>query len=212
MPLTPAQFFRDYGRHIARTPVAERYTPVVRNLDIPIADPAVRARFRCFGLAYPGVFSGVIYHPGYITYMKLPGPYCGAISYEFSGCYMAKLCFRGEWYVMHIGTAAGAAAQEDCRTVWMDFLNFHKQDISHLAIIKPNDEPPYQEWLDLKFRQNRAGLTVAGLFDGRNRGYSLVYDLRNCRVADNDARRIVLAQRCLLTRAIDKMHYYGKTF
>lgn len=210
MPLTPTQFFRDYGRHIARTPAADRYTLVVRNLDIPIADPAIRGRFLCYGRAYPGVLSAVIYHPGWITYMKLPGLYCATISYAFSGCYMAKLCFRGEWYVMHIGTADSLA--EDCRTTWMDFLNRYRQDISRITIIRPSDESPYEEWKDLKFRRNRQGLTVAGFFDDRNRGYSLVYDLHNCCVADNDARRIVLAQRCLLTRAIDKMHYYGKTF
>lgn len=206
--MTPAEFQRDYGRHIARTPAVDRYNPWVLHLDIPITDPAIRARFRCYGLSYPGAFSAVIYHPGYITYMKLPDPHCAAISYQFSGCYMAKLCFRNEWYVMHIGTAA--SLREDCRTAWMDFLNRYRNQISRLTMIKPNDEPPYQQWQDLKFRHNRQGLTVAGLFDGRHRGYSLVYDLNNCCVADHDATRLVVAHRHLLARQIDKTHYLLK--
>lgn len=140
--------------------------------------------------------------------MKLPSRYCGAISYEFSGCYMAKLCFKGEWYVFHIATSGEIAG--DCKTRWLDFLHFHKADIKGIAMFKPTCEAVYENWKVLRFGRSLP-VTLACLIDDRNKGYSLVFDYRDCKVAESDDRNIENSQHVLLAREEDKLDFLRKT-
>lgn len=214
--MNASDFYRNYGRNIFQLQNDPRchtlpYWPFANpdNLrtDIPIDRPEIKSKFKCKGFAYPGYLSAVIYEFGYITYMKLPSRYCGAISYEFSGCFMAKLCFKGEWYIFHIATSREIAG--DCKIQWLDFLHFHKNDITGITMFKPTLEAVYKNWITLRSRC--LPVTLACLIDDRNKGYSFVFDYHDCKVAESDDMNIERSHTVLLARDEDKLDFLRKT-
>ncbi len=225
--MTCRQFAADYGRTIAalqsnpalRASDSWPYgrTPARRPPD-PLELETVRARrartfpfddFLYCGFGYPnGRLSAVLYRPDRITFVRLADAQSALISYEFSGCYLAKFRFRTAWYGAHIATAEAAA--HDRKTLWMDFLRTYASDISALAMIRPSAERALFEET-YRLRRLRRRVTLAGLFDGTHRGYSIVYDFERCAVADDDDNNIRVAHKELLAHPADRTTYLLKT-
>ena len=160
-----ANTFNDYyGQHIARVqqnalrrtlPAWPYIIPRLPDAGIAIQDSGIKRHFVPCGIHYDWYLSGVIYRAGMITYVPLPyWPYA-AISFEFSGCYMAKLCFRGDWYAFHIATSTTPA--DDCKQVWKDFLALHKQDITTFVMCRPTSvKDLFDKYAELHYKRSRS--------------------------------------------------------
>lgn len=183
--MNAADFGNYYGKHIFnaqvdpgwRTRSAWPYVdPNLPNTSIAIKDPDVKRYFIPYGINYKWYMAGVVYYPGRISYAPLPyGPY-SAISFQFSGCYMAKLCFRGDWYAFHIST--DNSPSRDCKEVWKKFLSQHKHDITTFVMFRPTDDRVlFNKWCDLHYnRKCHSPITLSGLIAEDNRCYTLIYD------------------------------------
>lgn len=214
--MTAQAFFRNYGQHIRRM----QSDPNFRSFQFwPYIDPSgyqncidipnsiVKKVFKYLGIVYQEYLSGVIYGERLISYMKLPSRYCAAISFQFTGCYMAKVCFRKEWYVFHIATFPDRTG--DRKYEWMDFLNLCRNDISAICMFRPSDQRElFDEYLDLWKRGE--DVTLACLIDDRNIAHTIVYDKANCSVYNNDDQNIRVCHASLLCRDIDRAHYWNR--
>lgn len=104
---------------------------------------------------YDCFISGVKYIEGKITYVLLPYRHYPVISFEFSGCWMAKLCFRGVWFAFHISTSE--TQSYDCKSQWKDFLSRYKSDISALVMFKPTMRKElFDTFIKLRYYEKKA--------------------------------------------------------
>lgn len=154
-------------------------SPRLDGVEFPIGDPGLKPYFMPCGIHYNGHLSGVLYRAGKITYVPLPYGQGPVISFEFSGCDMAKLCFRGMWYAFHISTSEYACY--DCKSQWKAFLSQYKRDISTLVMFKPTMHRDLFEKSD-ELHRAKWPVTLAGLIAEDNTCYTLVYDYKSARV------------------------------
>lgn len=209
-------FYQKYGQYIARvqqntTRWSLRKWPYINPRllkgDLEVTDPALSPYFLPYGIHYDWYLSAVIYRPGRITYVPLPyGPY-SVISFEFSGCWMAKICFRGAWYAFHISTSR--TPQYDCKLQWRRFLSQYKSHISSIVMFQPT---ALRDLFDKSIKLHGDGrpATLAGLIAEDNTCYTLVYDYMSARVVTaTDARTDYIGQcfRDLLCDEQDLIHY-----
>lgn len=187
------QFYQSYGKNIhaaqnnpnMRTLRRWPYlAPVGSDHKIPV-DARIAGKFLFNGFSYPGYLSAVMYRPGFITYMVLPAQHYAAVSYEFSGCFMARFRFKGVRYVCHISTAGSDSPQDDCKQVWMDFLHIHADQISELVMFRPTDERKcYEFYQELKiksiFQKQQTHPSLCGLIKSDGSCHSLVLNLETC--------------------------------
>lgn len=177
MPITSAHFNSQYGALIKQH--SRPYTAPIQHVPLPYLQASLYPKFKCLGIDYTPHLSGVYYRANYITYVPLRDATTCIISYQFSGCYMAKLCYRGEWYGLHIATSD--TPRGDCQSVWKEFVHLNHRHISYLRIIKPSAERPYQTWStlkqDAKVKNLVSKTTTAGFFDHEGNGYSMMYNL-----------------------------------
>ncbi|WP_294606165.1 hypothetical protein [uncultured Bacteroides sp.] len=175
-------FYNNYGQIIAEIQSKNNrigqwpYIIPDSTQNIPIDDDNIRNKFRSNSIVYSfGGPVGVIYKEGFITFGIIT-QYMDAISYEFSGCYMAKFFFRGNWYVCHISCKDGALS--DCKDVWTEFTYRYQKEIKHLFLFNPID---YDIVRQITIKCN-GGLNtsnrfqVCGLITSCNRMYSLCFD------------------------------------
>ncbi len=73
------------------------------------------------------------YNDGQIHYSTFRGSY--VISFDFTGCAMAKFTLGGHTYFCHIYTSSTVGL--DCKTIWNDFLRRYSRHITDLVIFKP---------------------------------------------------------------------------
>lgn len=190
-PMNVEAFYQGYGQYILQSQKnlgTNKWWPylplIIAPKDIPIEDVAIRDKFKCYGVVYQGNIAAVLYQEGFITYLKIPS-YCAAISYQFTGCYMAKLCFKKEWYIFHISTSESSKC--DCKSVWREFLNNYKNDISDIFMFKPTDNNDiYVAYQNALFQKPRPALTLSCLINAQNQGYALLLDVAKCTVYGGD--------------------------
>lgn len=210
-------FYNNYGQHIERVQrdrSRRRYEswpyvpPINQGANIPITDPNLKRHFVQCEINYDGLLSGVLYREGMITYARLSNRECPAISFQFSGCYMAKLCFRNTWYVFHISTSEWAAY--DRKSEWKAFLSAYKNDISAIVMYKPTDERAlFDIYKDMHGRQ--LPVTLAGLIT-LSECYTLVYDYISARVVTASDACTDYIRRCpqsVLCNAVDESYFLG---
>lgn len=182
-------FYTKYGQHIAnaqRNTTHRKYNKwpylnLSQDTDIAIQDPGIKRKFIPFGTDYNGSISGVVYMEGKITYVSLPYERYPAISFQFSGCYMAKLCFKGKWYAFHISTSDSPGM--DCKEDWKRFLTLHQADISAIVMCKPTDKKDYfDKYGELHIRKRLGNITLACLIDEDNHCYTIVYNVESASV------------------------------
>lgn len=187
MTMNANTFYQKYGQYIARV---QQYSSI-RELDrwpyinpgrlnacIYIPESDLSSHFMPYGIYYDGYLTGVFYREGRITYVPLSHGLQPTISFQFSGCFMAKLRFRGTWFAFHISTSESSIY--DCKAVWNSFLDRHKREISSIVMFKPTDERSlYDEYIRL-YPKGKA--TLAGLITEDNVCYTLVYDCVTAKV------------------------------
>lgn len=200
--MTPNYFYQRYGQHIARTNTQFRisYWPYIcpitnwpnnivnlSQLHIPDDENRNINRFTYLGFDYPfGNISVVLDSSGKIT-SKSISRNSVAMSYNFSGCYMAKFCFAGCWFVCHI-FCSGPKDSSDCKNTWNSFVKEYchrRGDIDTLILFKPtNSKYNVDYWNDAnKFPPQQ--IQIAGLITPDNRCYSLPIDRENAFVIDS---------------------------
>ncbi|MCM1041642.1 MAG: hypothetical protein NC396_04340 [Bacteroides sp.] len=154
--------------------------------DIAVQDPGIKQKFIPNGTDYGGHIAGVMYIEGKIAYVPLPYKQYPAISFQFSGCYMAKLCFKGKWYAFHISTSRETG--KDCKEDWNNFLSIHKSDISEIVMCKPTDRQElFDKYGELHFTHGESNITLACLIDESNHCHTLVYDWDSARVYQDES-------------------------
>lgn len=176
-------FYNNYGWIIAEA--QSRYNRIGQwpyiipdsTQNIPIDDVVnIRNKFKSNSIVYSfGGPIGVIYKEGFITF-GIINQHMDAISYEFSGCYMAKFFFRGNWYVCHI--SCKERTPSDCKDVWNEFVYKYQKDIKYLLLFKPTSYDIVQQ---IAIKCNKDFETsnrfqVCGLITMHNRMYSLCFD------------------------------------
>lgn len=175
-------FYNNYGQII--TGAQSKYGRISQwpymipdnSQNIPIDDNNIRNKFKSNAIGYSfGGPIGVIYKEGFITFSVI-AEYMDAISYEFSGCYMAKFFFRGRWYVCHI--SCKERTPSDCKDVWNEFVYEYQKEIKHLLLFKPTSSDIVQQ---MAIKCNKDFETsnrfqVCGLITMHNRMYSLCFD------------------------------------
>lgn len=175
-------FYNNYGQIIAKKQLKNNcigqwpYIIPDSTQNIPIDDGDIRNKFRSNSITYSSRAPvGIIYKEGFITF-GIIAQYMDAISYEFSGCYMAKFFFRGNWYVCHISCKEGTLS--DCKDIWTEFTYRYQKEIKHLLLFNPIDNGIVQQ---IKIKCNKDLNTsnrfqVCGLITSDNRMYSLCFD------------------------------------
>lgn len=194
--MTPKEFQDKYGQILQKTSRSNAqlgcpYTPELTQPEDIAIDPgsSLRDKFKCYGLHYQDKLRGVRYRQGYITYVQLPDPSFAAISYEFSGCYMAKLCFDGRWYVFHVSTSPDA--EYDCKKEWREFLSDYGARITDVVVYDPTqDKGFFERYCALVVRED-VRITVACVLDAQSRGYALILDCLTGAVYANDQKNIM---------------------
>lgn len=187
--MTASFFNRHYGRIIKdrqdnRSLPRTAYWPYL----IPLMgedtedDLEIRKNFKRKGIKYDGV-TGVFYEQGYNTYMRLSGKDSPAISFEFSGCYMAKMQFKYKWYVFHISTSRDTSL--DCKAAWIDFLSTHNQHIQTLVVYNPSKGSGLLMKCATMAYKRKQPTMLACVINENNDAYALIYDKNECRVARN---------------------------
>lgn len=210
MPITAAHFNSQYGALIKQH--SQPYTAPIQNVALPYLQASLYPKFKCLGIDYAPQLMGVYYQPNFITYVPLRDATTCIISYQFTGCYMAKLCYRGEWYGLHIATSD--TPWGDCQSVWKEFVHLNHRHISYLRIIKPSAERPYQTWKTLKQHEKVKDLvrqtTTAGFFDREGNGYSLMYDYTGCCVQEGlpTGEVFQLTTPCCLMERDDREYFW----
>lgn len=63
------------------------------------------------------------------------------VSFQFTGCAMAKFKYQGIPYICHIALT-GVGNVDDCRILWKKFLNENRNSITDLVMFKPNRNMP----------------------------------------------------------------------
>lgn len=58
------------------------------------------------------------------------------LSFQFSGCYMARFRIRDTYYIAHIHTSS-ESLNEDCRSIFARFLCRYKNEIEEFQMFKP---------------------------------------------------------------------------
>lgn len=192
-------FYDKYGWRIAnaqkracQSPTITTWPFVVSRLNggnFPIPDRDLQDVFVSSGINYGGMLYGVFYYPGKITYMPLPNGQCPVISFEFSGCWMAKLCFCGVWYGFHISTSDSELY--DCKSQWMSFLERYKNNISDVKIMfQPTENnKDLLDKADILHDKRTPGYSrptmVAGLITEDNSCFAFIYDYMSAHVVSS---------------------------
>lgn len=180
-------FYQNYGQYIARVQSRRECNswPFVfmQQDNIELSDPDFQKTFMPYGMDYDCFISGVKYIEGKITYVLLPYRHYPVISFEFSGCWMAKLCFRGVWFAFHISTSE--TQSYDCKLQWKDFLSRYKSDISALVMFKPTMRKElFDTFIKLRYYEKKQ-VTLTGLIDEHDICYTLVYNYMLAQVEGN---------------------------
>ena len=95
-----------------------------------------------------------------------------AVSYGFSGCYMAKYSINGRCYISHIQSGLG-----DQKHVWNDFCNRNRQSLVIHALFRPTDI--HDAIYRYKESQLRRGIdcTIAGIIMPDNSCYAVIVNV-----------------------------------
>lgn len=216
------QFYNAYGMyiHIGQNVPAYKnmdFWPYIHPghlvVDIPITDRVIKAKFIPCGFSYPGKLTAVLYRSGDIAYANLPAHHA-VISYDFSGCLMAKFCLLGVWYVCHI-TCIGATDSSDCKKPWKDFLHLHKNDITQLVMIRPSDDKRLlNKMVECADRCRKAfkpcNVTLAGLIAADNSCFVALVDRESGRIYDDDDANIASCPKILVCHDADTMDLLRK--
>ncbi len=96
-----------------------------------------------------------------------------AVSYCFSGCYMAKYTYRGRCFISHIQSGSG-----DCRQVWNNFYNRNRDSIVVHAIFRPTDcHDSIYKYKETQM-SNGVECTIAGVILPNNKCYAVLVNIR----------------------------------
>lgn len=139
--------------------------------------PNARNRFKYYGIDYPPSISAVLFQTGIITYSKMSHNRA-VISYEFSGCYMARFKFLDSWYICHI-CCLGNNDSGDCKRDWNAFIQeyYHRRgEIENLSLFKPT--AGYDARYYNIYNGFPSQIQVVGLITHDGRCYSIVMDTK----------------------------------
>lgn len=104
--------------------------------NIPIPDNDLKKHFKCCG--YSLIQNGrpitlLYFQNGFITFYPVLSNAL-VLSFQFSGCYMAKFCFRGSFYVCHIYCQND---NTDQKRFWNNFVDKYGPELRNLVVFKP---------------------------------------------------------------------------
>lgn len=180
--MTAEEFEKDISHHI----MAERYVygqhrswPYVNYHTGGRAFPAYAGNIVEISYTFPHRVTAVYWSSGMITYAPLPeGNH--AISYDFTGCYMAKVKIGSNWYAFHIHSSGDTSDPSDCRALWNRFMaNSRISEAYVFRPIIPNFEDYqllFQNKCDRIAHKKVSSLSGCGLITKDNRCYSLILD------------------------------------
>lgn len=77
----------------------------------------------------------VLWHEGLITLQPMSSE-TDALSFEFSGCTMARFLLKGVYYTAHIHTSDEIHYLNDCKDEWIDYV--WQQGITVLTMFRPD--------------------------------------------------------------------------
>ena len=150
------------------------------------------------GYSFPHNITSVYWITGKISYKHLLVGHT-AISYDFMGCYMAKIKIDGFWYIFHIHSSNGDSS--DCKRTWLDFKERYRQRITEIhefRPIKPNDGY-YSILLNNKIERNLSStsnkskimdLSGCGIITADNSFYSAIIDRNSHLIYDGKLRKM----------------------
>lgn len=173
--MTPDKFQSDYGQLLRASGQGWPYGSILGGQEEGIPNIGDFGRvFRRYGVNYQNQLYGVLYMEGFITYMEIPTGQTPTISYQFTGCYMAKFCLdKSQWYVCHISTGSGYDRWRE----WLDFLENYSTRISQLVVYKPTDDPVLFDALVQVYATGPiGGINLTCVIDAHHDGYALLLD------------------------------------
>lgn len=128
--------------------------------------------FCFFGKHVSDMISFCVYKQGYIVCHRTYGRYV-CVSFEFSGCYMARFKYDGIYYYCHIFRQSNSSG--DCKNLWNNFLSNHYQHISDIVIFRPNIERIKNKlrWISTN---SMAHYSICGIIDTNNDCYAAIIE------------------------------------
>ena len=129
--------------------------------------------FRRCEIAYkPNSLYGVLFQPNYITYSVLGNINSVAISFQFSGCYMAKIQARDlNYYACHI-YSTGEYSSTDRKEFWHAlYANNNFLSCTHFKPIVANSNT---DDIYKKLNSNRKEFITCGIIDEHNKCFALL--------------------------------------
>lgn len=118
----------DVGENVPRFPV--EFT-CYKNMVFKGSDIRFTRDSGCF-LNNRIMLSAVIWQSSFVSLIE---SHYDAISFEFSGCLMARFKMDGRYYAAHIHCDANR--RDDSRYAWSNFIYLHRNRISDLTIFQP---------------------------------------------------------------------------
>lgn len=141
------------------------------------------------GYSFPHCVSAVYWVDGHITYKFLPIGNT-AISYDFMGCYMAKIEIDNFWYIFHIHSSN--ERNLDCKEIWKSFITSYDRRITSSYVFRPivPDDSFYtilqRNKIERVFQQKKVEcLSGCGIITPDNKFYSAIINKQTHQVYKN---------------------------
>lgn len=119
---------------------------------------------------------GVLYQPNLITFSSLGNSNKTVISFQFTGCYMAKFqATDSSFYACHIYSTGGTVSTDGVQA-WRELYRtrpFMNGDTSNCTQFKPI-KADNSDYIYKKFNSNRRNFITCGIIDKYNKCYALL--------------------------------------
>lgn len=96
-----------------------------------------------------------------------------AVSYGFSGCYMAKYSLEGRCYISHIQSGAG-----DCKVYWNNLCLQNRSTIKIHALFRPTNNRDSIHYYKQSQLQRNIRCTIAGVITPDNRCFAVLVNVK----------------------------------
>lgn len=188
--MTEQEFYNDIGHHICAEHMVygkDRHWPYVNRTYGPA--PIGTGPFMEFAYSYPHRVTAVFWNDGKVTMASMrPGD--TAVSFDFSGCYMARFRMGGRLYACHIHSSTDRGL--DRKADWNAFYTANRSQITDAVLFRPvvPDDEYYALLLHHRMTCRTRRLSGCGIITPAGDCFAAVIDNHTFQVYEHRIRRM----------------------
>ena len=130
------------------------------------------------GVEYaPPRLYGVYWRQSNISYYRIAKG-ADAISFQFTGCYLAKVMYNSDYFVFHIHSSDSDSTAD----YWNQFIDDNRDRIAEITIFKPAVANEKDDVMFKYLNESDKGIfTIAGMITVDNECYEILLNNKTCK-------------------------------